>query len=183
MAKRWYIIHAYSNFENKVADSIREQAKHRHLDHLFEEIIVPTEKLVDVRHGQKHATERKFFPGYVLAKMDLTDEAYHLIRNTPKVTGFLGSHKKPIPISDAEAAHILHQIQEGLSGRSLRSLLKWASRSACRTAHSLPSMRPSKRSTILDHGSRLPSRSLAVRRQLNLSLAKYKKSKPTFCPD
>jgi transcription termination/antitermination protein NusG len=114
MAKRWYIIHAYSNFENKVADSIREQAKHRHLDHLFEEIIVPTEKLVDVRHGQKHATERKFFPGYVLAKMELTDEAYHLIKNTPKVTGFLGSHKKPIPISDAEAAYILHQIQEGI---------------------------------------------------------------------
>jgi transcription termination/antitermination protein NusG len=68
MAKRWYIIHAYSNFETKVAESIREQAKHRHLDHLFEEIIVPTEKLVEVRHGQKHATERKFFPGYVLAK-------------------------------------------------------------------------------------------------------------------
>ena len=88
MAKRWYIIHAYSNFENKVADSIREQAKHRHLDHLFEEIIVQTEKLVDVRHGQKHATERKFFPGYVLAKMELTDEAYHLIRNTPKSDRF-----------------------------------------------------------------------------------------------
>jgi transcription termination/antitermination protein NusG len=114
MAKRWYIIQAYSNFENKVADSIREQAKHRHIDYLFEQIIVPREKLVDVRHGQKHATERKFFPGYVLAKMELTDEAYHLIRNTPKVTGFLGCHKKPIPISDAEAAHILHQIQEGI---------------------------------------------------------------------
>jgi transcription termination/antitermination protein NusG len=98
MAKRWYIIHAYSNFENKVADSIREQAKHRHLDYLFEEIIVPTEKLVDVRHGQKHAIERKFFPGYVLAKMELTDEAYHLIKNTPKVTGFLGSHETPIPL-------------------------------------------------------------------------------------
>jgi transcriptional antiterminator NusG len=69
MAKRWYIIHAYSNFENKVADSIRERAKHRHLDHLFEEIIVPTEKVVEVRHGQKHSTERKFFPGYVLAKV------------------------------------------------------------------------------------------------------------------
>jgi hypothetical protein len=70
MAKRWYIIHAYSNFETKVAESIREQAKHRHLDHLFEEIIVPTEKLVEVRHGQRHATERKFFPGYVLAKVE-----------------------------------------------------------------------------------------------------------------
>jgi transcription termination/antitermination protein NusG len=114
MAKRWYIIHAYSNFENKIADSIREQVKHRRLEHLFEEIIVPTEKVVEVRRGQKHATERKFFPGYVLAKVELTDEAYHLIRNTPKVTGFLGSHKKPMPISDAEAAHVLHQIQEGI---------------------------------------------------------------------
>jgi transcriptional antiterminator NusG len=113
MAKHWYIIHAYSNFESKVADSIREQAKHRHLEHLFEEIIVPTEKLVAVRRGQKHEVERKFFPGYVLAKMELTDEAYHLIKNTPKVTGFLGSHKKPIPISEAEAAHIRHQMQEG----------------------------------------------------------------------
>jgi transcriptional antiterminator NusG len=107
------IIHTYSNFENKVADSIREQAKHLHLDHLFEEIIVPTEKLVDVRRGQKHATEHKFFPGYLLAKAELTDDAYHLIKNTPKVTGLLGSHKKPMPISDAEASRILHQIQEG----------------------------------------------------------------------
>jgi transcription termination/antitermination protein NusG len=114
MAKHWYVIHTYSNFENKVVDSIREQAKHRHLDYLFEEIIVPTEKLVDVRRGQKHDIERKFFPGYVLAKMELTDEAYHLIRNTPKVTGFLGSHKKPIPISETEAAQILHQMQEGI---------------------------------------------------------------------
>jgi len=114
MAKRWYIIHAYSNFENKVAEAIREQAKHRHLDHLFEEIVVPTEKLIEVRHGQKHATERKFFPGYVLAKVELTDEAYHLIRNTPKVTGFLGSHKKPTPISDVEAAYVLRQIREGI---------------------------------------------------------------------
>jgi transcriptional antiterminator NusG len=114
MAKRWYVIHAYSNFESKVADSIREQVKHRHLEHLFEEIIVPTEKLVDVRRGQKREIERKFFPGYVLAKMELTDEVYHLIKNTPKVTGFLGSHKKPIPISEAEAARILHQMQEGI---------------------------------------------------------------------
>ena len=90
MAKRWYIIHAYSNFENKVAASIREQVKHRGLEHLFEEIIVPTEKVVEVRHGQKHATERKFFPGYVLTKVELTNDAYHLIRNTPKVAGFLG---------------------------------------------------------------------------------------------
>ena len=100
--KHWYIIQAYSNFERKVADSIREQAKQRHLEHLFEEVMVPTEKVVEVRRGQKVDAERKFFPGYVLVKMDLTDEAYHLIKNTPK------------PISDAEAARIMHQVQEGI---------------------------------------------------------------------
>ena len=112
--KRWYIVHAYSNFENKVADSIREQAKQRHLDHLFEEIMVPKEKVVEVRRGRKVDAERKFFPGYVLVKMDLTDEAYHLIKNTPKVTGFLGTDNKPMPISEAEAGRILHQVQEGV---------------------------------------------------------------------
>lgn len=112
--KRWYIVHAYSNFENKVADSIREQAKQRHLDHHFEEVLVPKEKVQEVRRGRKIDTERKFFPGYVLVKMDLTDEVYHLIKNTPKVTGFLGSDNKPQPISDAEAQRILHQVQEGI---------------------------------------------------------------------
>ena len=105
---------AYSNFERKVADSIREQAKQRHLDHLFDEIMVPTEKVVEVRRGRKVDAERKFFPGYVLVKMDLTDEAYHLIKNTPKVTGFLGADNKPMPISEAEAARILQQVQEGI---------------------------------------------------------------------
>ena len=81
MAKRWYIVQAYSNFENKVAESIREQAKQRHLDHLFEEIMVPKEKVVEVRRGRKVDAERKFFPGYVLVKMEMTDEAYHLIKN------------------------------------------------------------------------------------------------------
>jgi transcriptional antiterminator NusG len=114
MAKRWYIVHAYSNFEKKVAESIREQAKQRGLADLFEEIMVPTEKVVEVRRGRKVDAERKFFPGYVLVKMDLTDEAYHLIKNTPKVTGFLGTDNKPMPISDSEAARILHQVQEGI---------------------------------------------------------------------
>ena len=112
--KHWYIIQAYSNFERKVADSIREQAKQRHLEHLFDEVMVPTEKVVEVRRGHKVDAERKFFPGYVLVKMDLTDEAYHLIKNTPKVTGFLGADNKPKPISDAEAARIMHQVQEGI---------------------------------------------------------------------
>src|SRR3974377_2039295 len=108
MAKRWYIIHAYSNFENKVAESIREQAKQRGLSGLFEDILVPKEKVTEVRRGRKVDAERKFFPGYVLVKMEMTDEAYHLIKNTPKVTGFLGSDNKPIPLSAVERHRWLH---------------------------------------------------------------------------
>ncbi len=114
MSKRWYIVHAYSNFENKVADSIREQSKQRHLDQLFEEILVPKEKVVEVRRGRKVDAERKFFPGYVLVKCELTDEIYHLIKNTPKVTGFLGADNKPMPISEVEATRLLQQVQEGI---------------------------------------------------------------------
>jgi len=114
MDKRWYIVHAYSNFENKVADSIREQAKQRHLEAAFDEILVPKEKVVEVRRGRKVDAERKFFPGYVLVKCNLSDEVYHLIKNTPKVTGFLGADNKPMPISEAEASRILHQVQEGI---------------------------------------------------------------------
>ena len=114
MMSRWYAVHAYSNFENKVAESIREQAKQRGLSDLFEEVMVPKEKVVEVRRGRKVDAERKFFPGYVLVKMELTDEAFHLIKNTPKVTGFLGADNKPMPISDSEAARILHQVQEGI---------------------------------------------------------------------
>ncbi|KPL51494.1 antitermination protein NusG [Prosthecomicrobium hirschii] len=114
MAKRWYIVHAYSNFENKVAESIRERAQQQQLSHLFEQILVPTEKVVEVRRGRKVDAERKFFPGYVLVKMDLTDQAFHLIKNTPKVTGFLGSDNKPMPITELEAMRILQQVQEGV---------------------------------------------------------------------
>ncbi|ALV29338.1 antitermination protein NusG [Pannonibacter phragmitetus] len=114
MAKRWYIVHAYSNFEKKVAESIREKAAQKGLSDLFEEILVPMEKVVEVRRGRKVDAERKFFPGYVLVKMDMTDEAFHLIKNTPKVSGFLGSEQKPVPISEAEARRILSQVQEGV---------------------------------------------------------------------
>ena len=115
MAKRWYIVHAYSNFEKKVAESIREKAAQQGLEDLFEEILVPTEKVVEVRRGRKVDAERKFFPGYVLVKMDMSNEAWHLVKNTPKVTGFLGgADQKPIPISEAEAMRILHQVQEGV---------------------------------------------------------------------
>jgi transcriptional antiterminator NusG len=115
MTKRWYIVHAYSNFENKVAQSIKDQAAQRGLEDKFEEVMVPTEKVVEVRRGRKVDTERKFFPGYVLVKCDLTDEVYHLIKNTPKVTGFLGADKsKPVPIPDVEAERIKGQVAEGV---------------------------------------------------------------------
>ncbi len=114
MTARWYIVHAYSNFEKKVAESIEEKAKQKGLSHLFEKILVPTEKVVEVRRGRKVDAERKFFPGYVMVRANLTDEAYHLIKNTPKVTGFLGTDSKPIPISDKEAGRILMQVQEGV---------------------------------------------------------------------
>lgn len=115
MTKRWYIVHAYSNFENKVAQSIRDQAAQRSLEDKFEEILVPTEKVVEVRRGRKVDAERKFFPGYVLVKCDLTDDVYHLIKNTPKVTGFLGADKsKPIPIPDIEAERIKGQVADGV---------------------------------------------------------------------
>ena len=111
---KWYIVHAYSNFEKKVAESIREQAHAQGLDDAFAEILVPTEDVVEIRRGRKINAERKFFPGYVLVKMDMTDETYHLVKNTPKVTGFLGAENKPMPISEAEAMRILHQVQEGV---------------------------------------------------------------------
>src|SRR3979411_3004344 len=111
---KWYIVHAYSNFEKKVAESIREQAKTQGLDENFSDILVPTEDVVEIRRGRKVNAERKFSPGYVLVKMELTDEAYHLIKNTPKVTGFLGADNKPMPISEAEAQRIINQVQEGI---------------------------------------------------------------------
>ena len=114
MAMRWYIVHTYSNFEKKVAEAIREKAEATGLAERFEEILVPTEEVVEMRRGRKIDTERKFFPGYVLVRMDMTDDAYHLIKNTPKVTGFLGADNKPTPISDAEAQRIVQQVQEGI---------------------------------------------------------------------
>ena len=114
MAKRWYVVHVYSGFEKKVAQSIREQAMQKGLEDFFEEISVPTEEVVELRRGQKVNAERKFFPGYVLVKMDLTDDSWHLVKNTAKVTGFLGARGKPAPITQAEADRIIRQVQEGI---------------------------------------------------------------------
>jgi len=114
MAKRWYIIHAYSGFEKKVAASITEQAANKDMDDLFDDVLVPIEEVVEVRRGAKVTSERKFFPGYVLAKMEMTDESYHLVKETPKVTGFLGTGGTPSPITEKEADRILRQVQEGI---------------------------------------------------------------------
>src|SRR6187401_2742887 len=109
---RWYIIHAYSGFENKVRDSIMAEATRMGLDALVENVEVPTEKITEVRRGKKVTSDRKFFPGYVLAKLAMNDDVYHLVKNTPKVTGFLGSSGKPQPITEAEAARILNTKEE-----------------------------------------------------------------------
>ena len=109
---RWYIIHAYSGFEGKVRDSIMAEATRMGLDRLVEQIEVPTETVTEARRGKKIAVERKFMPGYVLAKLDMNDQVYHLVKNTPKVTGFLGSMGKPQAISEAEAARMLHTKDE-----------------------------------------------------------------------
>ena len=114
MASRWYVIHVYSGFEKKVATAIREQAEQKGLAERFEEILVPTEEVVEVKRGAKVSAERKFFPGYVLIKMDLDDQTWHLVKNTAKVTGFLGGRGRPSPISETEAARIMRQVQEGI---------------------------------------------------------------------
>ncbi len=114
MANRWYVVHVYSGFEKKVAQSIEEQAQIKGMEDLVDEVLVPTEEVVEMRRGSKVSSERKFFPGYILVNMEMTDESWHLIMNTSKVTGFLGSGGKPSPISDAEAQRILHQVKEGV---------------------------------------------------------------------
>lgn len=114
MAARWYVIHVYSGFESKVAQSITEQAEQKGLSDKIEEVLVPTEEVVEIRRGAKVASERKFFPGYVLVHMDLTDDAWHLVKDTAKVTGFLGSGGRPSPVSKKEVERILHQVQEGI---------------------------------------------------------------------
>ncbi len=114
MTARWYVVHVYSGFENKVAQSIREQAAQKGMDNLIVNVEVPSEEVVHMRRGAKVSSERKFFPGYVLAKMEMTDESWHLVKNTAKVTGFLGGGGKPSPISQAEADRIMHQVAEGI---------------------------------------------------------------------
>ncbi|MEO0679175.1 MAG: transcription termination/antitermination protein NusG [Pseudomonadota bacterium] len=114
MAKRWYTVHVLSNFEKKVAESIKEGAAQNGLEDEVEEVLVPTEEVVELRRGKKVQTERRFMPGYVLVKMEMSDEAYHLVLDTNRVTGFLGPTGRPTPLRDSEVSRILNQVEEGL---------------------------------------------------------------------
>src|ERR1700688_1359897 len=114
MASHWYVIHVYSGFEKKVAAAIHEQAGQKGMAERFEQILGPTEEVIEVKRGAKVTSERKFFPGYVLVKMDMEDETWHLVKNTAKVTGFLGGRGRPSPITEAEASRIMKQVQEGI---------------------------------------------------------------------
>lgn len=117
MAHHWYIVHAYSNFEKKVAEAIRDQASRQGLDEAFEDIRVPTEEVTEIVRNKKKIREQRHFPGYVLVKMDMTDEAYHLVKNTPKVTGFLGQQNKPQPVSEREVQRILGEVEQAAAAR------------------------------------------------------------------
>ena len=114
MDPRWYVVNVHSGCEKKVAESIKEQAVLKKMDDKILDIMVPTEEVVEVKKGAKVSSERKFFPGYILVKMVMTDDAWHLIKNNPKVTNFLGSRNKPFPITEAEAQRIITQMQEGV---------------------------------------------------------------------
>jgi transcriptional antiterminator NusG len=116
MALRWYVVHAYSNFENKVKQALDERIKREGLEQYFGKILVPTEEIVEMRMGQQRKSERKFFPGYVLVQMELTDETWHLVRDIPRVLGFIGgTSDRPAPISDKEAMAILSRVEEGVN--------------------------------------------------------------------
>ena len=114
MAKRWYVVHVFSGSEKKVCQSIEEQIVSKKMDNLIEEVLVPTEEVVEIRRGAKVQSEKKFFPGYILVKMEMTDESWHLIKAQPKVTGFLGGKGRPSAISEVEAKRLINQISEGV---------------------------------------------------------------------
>ena len=114
MSKRWYVVHAYSGYEKRVQSALKEQIEIKSLQDLFGDVLVPTENVVEIREGKKRKSERKFYPGYVLVEMDMTDESWHLVKSTPRVLGFIGGTKeKPAPISSREANAILQRVEDG----------------------------------------------------------------------
>jgi transcriptional antiterminator NusG len=125
MAKRWYVVHAYSGYEKKVAAALKERIERLGMEDRFGDVLVPTEEVVEMRAGQKRKSERKFFPGYVLVQMELDDETWHLVKETPRVLGFIGGKADaPAPITDAEAAAILNRIEEGTEAPRPKTMYK-----------------------------------------------------------
>lgn len=125
MTKQWYVVHAYSQYEKRVQGALREHAERAGLDEHFGEILVPTEEVVEIRDGQKRTTERKFFPGYVLVEMEMTDETWHLVKSVPKVLGFIGgTSDRPAPISEAEANQILNRVNESVDKPKPKTLFE-----------------------------------------------------------
>jgi transcriptional antiterminator NusG len=114
MAQKWYVVHTYSGFENKVKSVLEERVRSAKREDLFAEVLVPAEKVIEMIKGKKKSSSRKFFPGYILVKMELNEETYHLVKETPKVTGFVGDRSNPAPIPDAEVEEIKNQMSEGL---------------------------------------------------------------------
>src|SRR4051794_6615263 len=172
---RWYIIHAYSGFENKVRDAIQSEAARMGLTPLVEQIEVPTETVTEIKRGKKVQAERKFMPGYVLAKLELNDEVYHLVKNTPKVTGFLGPNGKPQPIPTPRPRGCSTPATKAPHSRPSRrspSTMRSATRSRCSTAPSPPSTAPSRTSISTAGGSRCQCRSSAGPRRWSWSSSK-----------
>jgi len=123
MSLRWYVVHAYSNYENQVKKNLEERIKRSGLEEYFGKILVPTEEIVEMRSGQQRRSERKFFPGYVLVQMELNDDTWHLVKEVPKVLGFIGgTSDKPLPITELEADRILNKVEEGAANPRPKTL-------------------------------------------------------------
>lgn len=166
MSKRWYVVHAYSGFENHVKRSLEEHIKRADLQEKFGDILVPTEGVVEMRDGQKRKVDRKFFPGYVLVQMEMDDETWHLVKDVPKVMGFIGgTSDKPTPITDKEAEAILQRMQEGVDRPVRRCCSKWARWSASRRDPSPTSTAWLRRSTTRRTACASPCRSSAAPRR------------------
>ena len=159
---RWYVVHAYSGMEKAVERNIRERIMRAGMQHMFGEVLVPTEEVVEIKNGQKRTSERRFYPGYVLVQMIMNDETWHLVKHTNKVTGFVGGAKnRPAPISDEDVAKIMGQMEEGTESPATRSSSWWASTCAW-TARSPTSTARSRKSTTKRARSACPSRSSVV---------------------
>jgi transcription termination/antitermination protein NusG len=166
MALRWYVVHAYSNFEHKVAEALQDRVKMRGLEHKFGEVLVPTEEVVEMRDGQKRKSDRKFFPGYVLVQMEMDEDTWHLVKEVPKVLGFIGgTPDRPAPITDKEANAILRRVEEGAEKPKPKVLFEPGEVVRVTTARSTTSTASSRTSTTRRAGCRWPCRSSGARRR------------------